>query len=350
MRERISTGAPAPQAQTQAPARQATSNGAALRAIGVGAAPAKTMVAILRITKEIGSIAKSGRNTFHNYDYQKWEDILNKLAPLLPENNLIVVQSAISTVIRDDGLMVVDYGFDIYNEDGEAMPQTIIKQGSARWRDSKGVIDDKASVKCETQAQKYFYINLFKIKTQDAAIDDADAGDDTSRQQNGNGGRRGGPPPADQKPKPHKIVGVNGETAESWSKKFIAMVSKADSTADIDEWDKLNSATIDMLKDTTKGGSAALYNSVVEAMQKRAAEIAPKGDAAPSIQNPDEFLEFISGRLIAANSNEELDTIWDTYCDKHTDENAAKVDKFDTQTLDRVQELFEATREALNNG
>jgi hypothetical protein len=133
--------------------------------------PAAIAKSILAVSRDIGEIAKEGLNTFQKYRYVKWEDINQKLSPLLSQHDLIIVQSEISRSLLEENaqgsVLAIVYHFTIVNGDGEQWPP-VEWTGIARLRDSKGVSDDKAATKCHTQAEKYFCIKQFKIRVEDS--------------------------------------------------------------------------------------------------------------------------------------------------------------------------------------
>jgi hypothetical protein len=133
--------------------------------------PAAIAKSILAVSRDIGEIAKEGINTFQKYRYVKWEDINQKLSPLLSQHDLIIVQSEISRSLLEENaqgsVLAIVYHFTIVNGDGEQWPP-VEWTGIARLRDSKGVSDDKAATKCHTQAEKYFCIKQFKIRVEDS--------------------------------------------------------------------------------------------------------------------------------------------------------------------------------------
>lgn len=152
---------------------------AAVRAVKVAPQyPAKIAVSILKITAEIGRIQKEGRNEFQRYNYTRWEDINEKLSPLLSEHGLIIVQSEQSRSLLEENdkgsVLAIVYHFTIVNEHGDSWPE-VEWTAIARLRDQKGVTDDKAAAKCHTQAEKQFCIKQFKIRTDDYADGDQHA-------------------------------------------------------------------------------------------------------------------------------------------------------------------------------
>src|SRR5215469_239597 len=58
--------------------------------------------AILKVSQAVGVIQKEGKNTFQNYAYAKWEDINEKLSPLLVENNLVLIQAEQSRSLLEE--------------------------------------------------------------------------------------------------------------------------------------------------------------------------------------------------------------------------------------------------------
>jgi hypothetical protein len=140
--------------------------------------PPRLAKALLAITREVGLIGKEGRNDFQRYNYARWEDINDKLSPLLAEHGVLIIQSETSRSLLEENdkgsTLAIVYEFTIVNEHGEQWPP-ITWTAISRLRDQKGITDDKAAAKCHTQAEKYFCIKQFKIRTSDAI--DNDAGD-----------------------------------------------------------------------------------------------------------------------------------------------------------------------------
>jgi hypothetical protein len=138
--------------------------------------PPKIAKSIIAVTKEIGRIQKEGKNEFQKYKYTRWEDINEKLSPLLSEHGLIIVQSEQSRSLLEENdkgsVLAIIYHFTIINEHGESWPE-VEWTSISRLRDQKGVTDDKAAAKCHTQAEKGFCIKQFKIRTDDYIDGDA---------------------------------------------------------------------------------------------------------------------------------------------------------------------------------
>jgi hypothetical protein len=130
--------------------------------------PPRIAKAIIAITEEIGVIQKEGYNEFQKYRYTRWEDISERLSPLLARHKLVIVQTEINRTLLEQSdkgsVLSIIYNFTIVNEDGEYWPP-VEWTGIARLRDQKGITDDKAPLKCQTQAEKSFCIKLFKIRS-----------------------------------------------------------------------------------------------------------------------------------------------------------------------------------------
>lgn len=144
-----------------------------------GPYPAKIAKAIVKIMRDIGTIEKNGLFDANGtrYSYQKWDDLLASLSPLLAENGLIIMQSENSrTLFEGEALVLISYDFTIVSEDGEEWPLHPRWSSVSKVRAKTGYIDDKAVNKCHTAASKYFLINLFKIKS--IEVDDSDASED----------------------------------------------------------------------------------------------------------------------------------------------------------------------------
>jgi hypothetical protein len=131
--------------------------------------------AIIAISDEIGVVQKCGYNDFQRYKYTLWEDISERLSPLLTKYKLVIVQTEINRTLleqNDKGsVLSIIYNFTIVNEDGQMWPP-IEWTGIARLRDQKGITDDKAPLKCQTQAEKSFCVKLFKIRSGDFTPED----------------------------------------------------------------------------------------------------------------------------------------------------------------------------------
>lgn len=137
---------------------------------------AKIAAAVLAVTREMDIVEKAGENKFQHYYYPRWEDVNLTLAPLLAKHGLIIMQNEVNRSLlekSDKGsVLSIIYHFTIINEDGESWPP-VEWTAISRLTDQKGVTDDKAASKCHTQAEKFYCMKQFKIRTKDFESGDA---------------------------------------------------------------------------------------------------------------------------------------------------------------------------------
>lgn len=221
--------------------------------------PPKIAKAILAITRALAPVKKAGVNDFHKYQYPKWEDVLDELGPKMAENGLIIQMDEIAHGGFQEARMIeVTYEFTIVNEDGDFWPDKPRHTAMCKIVDNKGQIDDKAASKAHTQAQKYFLMQLFKIRVRDMAEDDLDYDP-----------KKHAPPPKKRmvptstgKVAPHRIATVQGDTAKSWATRFLEHFNKSESEEECVQWDNLND---DLLKELS-AKAPDTYNAVIDGM------------------------------------------------------------------------------------
>lgn len=221
----------------------------------------------------MGHVAKNGKNDFQKYAYPKWEDVNEKLSPLLTENGLIVVQTEQSRSLlesNDQGsVLAIVYHFTLVNEDGDAWPE-IEWTAIARLRDQKGITDDKAAAKCHTQGEKYFCLKAFKIRIGEEI--DSDKDDGTGRGQKENGAIN---------QNPHTVTVANGG-AKAWKRVFVEAIQSAGPKT-IEAWIELNEHTLEKLKNA----DAALYAETIKEIEKRRVDMnPPTPPEPPAIEAP----------------------------------------------------------------
>lgn len=231
--------------------------------------PPKLAKAILGVTRGINPVAKQGWNEFHKYAYRKFEDVFEELVPLINQHGIIIEQTEIGRTGFEKDLIAITYSFTLISEDGDVWPTQPELTAICKIRDAKGIIDDKAASKCNTQAQKYFYTSFFKIRTVDTSDADHDAG--------GAPKRRAVPSP-DGKTPPHMISIVDGEAPAAWGRRFCEHIAKATSKNEIDDWYSENSKIFEKLKQHDE----AVYNSILDYMDAREGKL-----AAPAEQKAD---------------------------------------------------------------
>ncbi len=109
--------------------------------------------------KKTKSVAKTGRNDFHNYDYATEEDILREIRGPLTEEGLIILPTLVDEK-QEGTVTTLHINFRIIDtESGEMVECRFTGKG-----EDKG---DKGSYKAMTGAQKYFLTKTFMIPTGD---------------------------------------------------------------------------------------------------------------------------------------------------------------------------------------
>lgn len=120
------------------------------------------------VRKEIGSIEKNGKNNFHNYKFQSWEDVLVKVRAACDNHGLMIFPSVTdyqtSQVVNDKEKKsyrtIVSFKFTVADiPSGESMEMVWLGEA-----DDSG---DKGVNKAGTAAYKYFCLKLFQITTKD---------------------------------------------------------------------------------------------------------------------------------------------------------------------------------------
>lgn len=233
----------------------------------VKAYPPKIAKAILAITRELAPVKKAGANDFHKYQYPKWEDVLDQLGPKIAEHGLIIQASEISHGGFQDGRMVeISYEFTIINEDGDFWPDRPVITQMCKVIDNKGIVDDKAASKVMTQAQKYFYMQLFKIRTREMEADDLDY--DPAKHKLV---KKRAVPTTSGKVAPHLLAIGENEGAKGWVGRFMAVYSKAETEAECAAWDQANDEILNRLADKAPD----IYNELIDAMNVKLATFKP---------------------------------------------------------------------------
>lgn len=271
--------------------------------------PPKLAKAILQVTRSINPVAKLGWNEFHKYNYRKFEDVFEELVPLINAAGIIIEQTELGRTGFEKDLLAITYVFTLISEDGEVWPSQPELTAICKIRDAKGIIDDKAASKCNTQAQKYFYTSFFKIRTVDTSEADHDSG---SPQQK----RRPVPSPSGKMP-PHLIPIVDGESAADWGKRFNDFIDKAASEAEIDHWYEVNVRVFDKIKERY----VEVYNALCDHMEAKVATFkkpdpissgtAPaKDDTFPADRKPDNGIPAALQRKPTLGDLNENDRDW----------------------------------------
>lgn len=236
--------------------------------------PPKIAKAILYVTRNINPVAKAGFNDFHKYAYRKFEDVFEELVPLINDAGLIIQQSEITHGAVLEGMIAITYQFTMINEDGDVWPDRPEITAICKVKDHKGMLDDKAASKCNTQAQKYFYTSFFKIRSVDTTEADADA--PTARP-----ARRTAPNPQGEF-QPYEIVIKEGETAQQWGERFKGMLKHAKIPDDVDAWWAANQRIFARLN--SQEGYKPLVDDLTDAMDRRVIELSPQQEVAQPVE------------------------------------------------------------------
>lgn len=292
--------------------------------------PPKLVKALMAITREFGAIAKAankddtsgGWNTFHNYGYQKWDDVLQRESELLVKHGIIIQQSETARSLLEK-LISITYEFTIINEDGDVWPDRPVWTAIGRLIDNKGIFDDKAANKCHTQAHKYFLLHTFKIKTKETAEDEADAADSTN-ETTATTGTPKPPKPGSaeaQKMEGPRLLDPKGHTEVTWANGFIAAIENA-TAPELDQWEALNKPVFERIK-----GYKEPHDAVQKAIAVRRAKLAPAETATPkppkppapaqvakpmpdAANEPALWLGWLTAKLEAITTIEEGETFW----------------------------------------
>jgi len=122
---------------------------------------------LLAIQKEIGTIAKAGRNEFQSYDYATEYDFVVALRPLLNKFGVLVLPEILDVKVADAGkdgkskltTLIMNYKFINADDATDYFVARVAGQGQDN--------GDKGIYKAITGAKKYFISNSFMIATGD---------------------------------------------------------------------------------------------------------------------------------------------------------------------------------------
>lgn len=138
------------------------------------AAPKKSLVTKLaEVMGEVGRIAKTGRNNFHNYDYATEADIVESVRGAMSERGLMLLPSVEKTEWRkvpgksgEQTVCTLTVKYRLLDGDSDSSLEfTILGEGQDQ--------GDKATYKALTGATKYALLKLFLIPTGDDPENDA---------------------------------------------------------------------------------------------------------------------------------------------------------------------------------
>jgi hypothetical protein len=316
----------------------------------------KIAKAIAGVMIEVGTIKKGGRNEFYGYDYARMEDLLQALTPLMGKHGLAILQNELD-IQRFENRVAVRYEFTIIHESGEMWPP-MRQTGMCNARTRKGEFDDKAILKCHTQARKYFLLSLFEVPAGDFEDNDADTGGgkgngkETDRRVPGPAkreeGQRFGPgekiktpqeaKPATQEGVPHKITLGQGTTADQWASAYLRNIGKAKSVEELQQWDKLNDDFLQRISDRY----SAIYDMIKTAFERRHSDLSgiPAGMPDPA-HDAQESMNWVAGQLQQIKTMEALEAFWNSHVAPHES-------KFDQVDWGMLLGEFERNEKRLN--
>lgn len=264
--------------------------------------------AISEVSRKIEPIAKRGTNTHFNYKFDRMDDLMEQLSPLIAEAGLVIMQNEVDyQVIGDGAYLVVRYDHVVAHTSGEVWPERIRRSGMSTLKTRNGW-DDKAMSKCSTQAIKFFYKRMFNIP-----IDTGDDEEDQGRHRQAPRGEVASPGGTPRTLTPH-----SREPFQMWAERYIAAFSTATSVADLFEWDKLNDEFLgrlehgnnelylevlkkfEALRDKLSGDGVAQEAAGSEAPRREAPKEAspalPKGCPDPA-EKPEDFLSWLDKQM-----------------------------------------------------
>jgi ERF superfamily len=290
--------------------------------------PPKLAKAIIAVTKEVGRISKDGINTYQKYKYPSWENIIDRLSPLLAEHGIIIVQSERSRNLIEDNpqgsTLAIIYTFTLVNAEGEEWPP-IEWTALARLRDGKGVTDDKAAAKCHTQAEKYFCIKQFKIRTNDRIDSDEGAEGEGPAPAPAGGKSYMGAPAAGQPARPAQsgspvpppqvdpkltIKITPPEHLGHFAERYAAALQKVQTLAEFQAMMDANYVNLTKVM-TSKEDAAEPFRAMLgKATAEARARTKPVPKSPATIVNPEAFVKDAVKRLDEAGTIEAVELVF----------------------------------------
>lgn len=145
----------------------------------------KTLAAkIAAISKDLGTIKKSGHNNEQHYDFIEYAAVSGKIRELLDKHGVAIIPN-VDSYERDDvksrnGATGYHYTlrmtFTVINADDKD------DKIEASWMGESTDWGDKGVNKAETSGTKYFYMRLFNISEKGDADNDPDAQDNSAQE------------------------------------------------------------------------------------------------------------------------------------------------------------------------
>ncbi len=129
------------------------------RAIVVSPGYGKIFKAIIEAKRKVGAVGKRGKVTeYGNYDYRKFDDVLDAVAPLMDEFGIMIVPTVISKEERQEQkkhFVTITMNYRMYAEDGSCIDGSSVGEAFD--------VGDKAATKAQTVALRIFYCTTLNI-------------------------------------------------------------------------------------------------------------------------------------------------------------------------------------------
>lgn len=126
---------------------------------GVTNSHPKIYGAIIAAKRKITAVGKHGKvNQYGNYEYRKFDDVLDAVAPFLNEFGIVVVPDVVEKTERQDGkshYVTIKVQYQFFAEDGSSIIATSIGEAFD--------VGDKASTKAQTVAFRIVLVTVLNI-------------------------------------------------------------------------------------------------------------------------------------------------------------------------------------------
>jgi hypothetical protein len=125
----------------------------------------KIFKAIIAAKKEVDAVPKNGATDQRGgakYDYRKFDDVIDAVAPLMDKHGLLVVPNVVDRHERQvdtKHFVTLTMRYTLYAEDGSSIEASAVGEAFD--------VGDKASTKAQTVALRIFYCTTFNIPYKD---------------------------------------------------------------------------------------------------------------------------------------------------------------------------------------
>lgn len=121
----------------------------------------KIFRAIIAAKREVGAVGKNASTDQRGgakYDYRKFDDVIDAVAPLMDRHGIMIVSNVLSKEERLDGnkhFVTLTMGYRLFAEDGSYIEGSQVGEAFD--------VGDKAATKAQTVALRIFYCTTFNI-------------------------------------------------------------------------------------------------------------------------------------------------------------------------------------------